>query len=173
MSTPDGLTLARHRDLVGRRGAIWVRRSALALLALVALLGALNVFGQKPETTTAETAGAKLSLYAPSRLRGGLIYEARFHVTARTDLKKATLVLDQGWAEGQSINTIEPSPIGETSVDGKLGFMLGDIPAGRSHVLYMQFQVNPTNVGHRSTGVSLYAGKRELLRIDHATTFFP
>ncbi len=33
---------------------------------------------------------------------------ARFRVTAKQDLKKATLVLDPGWAENITINTIEP-----------------------------------------------------------------
>jgi hypothetical protein len=36
------------------------------------------------------------------------------------------LVLDSGWGEGVTINTIEPSPVGEASRDGKLVFDLGD-----------------------------------------------
>jgi hypothetical protein len=52
------------------------------------------LFGQLPETSKAEVSAASLKVYAASRVRGGLYYEARFTVTARRDLKGATLVLD-------------------------------------------------------------------------------
>jgi hypothetical protein len=52
-------------------------------------------------------------------------------------------------ARGHVGDTIEPSPVDETSNDGRLSLDLGRIDAGRTFVLYMQFQTNPTNVGHR------------------------
>ena len=55
-------------------------------------------------------------------------------------------MLGPGWAEGMSINTIEPSPVSETSDNGRLSLELGHILAGQSYILFMQFQVNPTNV---------------------------
>ena len=96
-------------------------------------------------------------------MRSGLLFEARFRVTARQDLAKATLVLDPGWLEGMQANTIEPSPIGEGSEDGKLVLQLGHVAAGHSFLLFMQFQVDPTNVGRRSQGVALYDGQRRLV----------
>jgi hypothetical protein len=170
---PDGVVLKRHRDLQGRRNEIWVRRGLLALVAVVPLLALLNVFGQRPRTSVAATSAATLKLYAPSRLRGGLLYEARFHVTAHRELKKATIVLDPGWAEGMSINTIEPSPLSEASRNGKLAFELGHIAANQSFLLFMQFQVNPTNVGRRSQDVELDDGDTHLLTIDRTVTVFP
>ena len=68
------------------------------------------------------------------------------------------LRLGSGWAESQQMNTIEPSPIAETSRDGDLRFTLGQIPKGQKHVLYIEFQVNPTNVGRRRADVVLYDG---------------
>jgi hypothetical protein len=53
VATPEGLTLARHRDLGGRRSELWGRRASVALLAIPPLLAALNVFGQQPTTTNA------------------------------------------------------------------------------------------------------------------------
>jgi len=106
-------------------------------------------------------------------VRGGLLWEARFTVTARSDLKRATLVLDKGWMEGMTINTIEPAPIGEGSRDGKLVLELGRVPAGQQHSLYVQFQVNPTNVGRRPQDVRLYDGDRLLTTLDRTVTVFP
>jgi hypothetical protein len=170
---PDGLVLRRHRDLVGRRHQVWIRRFLLAVIGLVPLLALLNVFGQRPHIETATAAPAQLELYTTSHLRGGLLFEARFTVTARRELKKATLELDRGWMEGFTINTIEPSPVSEGSHDGKLVLELGHIPAGQKYVLYMQSQVNPTNVGRRSQDVRLYDGKRFLTKIDRKVTVFP
>jgi hypothetical protein len=163
---PDTLVLERHRDLVGRaRGGIWVRRAILAVIALVAILALADVFGQRPTTVSADVPAARISLYAPTAVRGGDIWQARFHIDAKRDVKKAILVLDPGWAESMSINTIEPSPLGEASDDGRLSFELGHIPAGQSHLLFMQFQVNPTNVAwNRPQNVELRDGATVLAR---------
>jgi len=169
---PDGLTLAQNRDRVSRHEPL-IRRACIALLVALCLAGLANVFGQRPGTSKAATAKASLSVYAPSRLRGGIYFEARFHVVARQELKRATLVLDPGWLEGITVNTIEPSPIGEASADGKLVLTLGHIPAGKSFILFMQLQVNPTNVGHRSQNVELDDGTTPLLRIKRSVTIFP
>jgi hypothetical protein len=170
---PDGIVLKRDRDLEGRRHEIWVRRGLLTALAVVPIIALLNVFGQRPLTSRTSTPAASLKVYAANHLRGGLLYEARFHITAHQEIKNATLVLDSDWAEGMTINTIEPSPVGEASRNGKLALELGHIPAGNSHILYMQFQVNPTNVGHRSQDVELDDGTTKLLAVHRSVTVFP
>jgi hypothetical protein len=169
---PQALTPEHHRDLGGGREQV-VRRIGLGLLAVLCALGLANLFGQRPSTSKAATAAASLSLYAPTHVRSGLYFEARFHIVARRELKKATLVLDPGWAEGITINTIEPSPIGEASADGRIVLTLGHIPDGKSYILFMQLQVNPTNVGHRSQDVELDDGTMPLLRIERDVTIFP
>jgi hypothetical protein len=171
---PQGLTLERHRDLrgIGRRGIV-VRRAAYAVIGVVCLLGLVNVFGQRPRTASANAAAATLDVYAPSRVRSGLLFTARFTVSAKRDLKDATLVLDPGWAEGMQINTIEPSPIGEASRNGRLSFDLGHIPAGEKFVLFMGFQVNPTNVGRRPQDVELLDGDTHISTIDRTITVWP
>jgi hypothetical protein len=171
---PDMLVLKRNRDLEGRRNDIWIRRVLMTLVGLVPLVALFNVFGQRPDTTTLVSPLASMKIYAPSKLRGGLLYEARFHVTARAPLKDAFLVLGPGWAEGMSINTIEPSPVSETSDNGRLSFELGPIPAGASYILFMQFQVNPTNVtfGRKQT-VWLNDGKTRLITYERTLNVFP
>jgi hypothetical protein len=170
--TPAFLTLRRNRDEAGRREPA-IRRTLLALVGLVLVAGLLNVFGQRPDTTQAAVPDASLKVYAASRVRLGLYYEARFTVTARSDLKNATLVLDSGWAEGITINTVEPSPVGEASRDGKLVFELGHVPAGTSYILYLQLQINPTNVGRRAQDVALYDGDTFLTKVDRTITIWP
>jgi len=171
---PDALVLKRDRDLEGRENDIWVRRGLMTLIAAIPVIALFNVFGQRPDTNMLVSPVASLKIYAPSHLRGGLLYEARFHITARQDIKDAYLVLGTGWAEGMSINTVEPSPVSEASNNGRLSFELGHIPAGESHILYLQFQVNPTNVAFgRTQTVWLNDGKTRLLTFDRQLTVFP
>jgi hypothetical protein len=174
-AVPDTLDLDRHRDLVGAsRSAIWWRRGVLLLLTAFIVVALLDVLGQRPQTTRAVVPEATLSVYAPDTVRGGDLFEARIHVTAHEDLKRATLKLDPGWAEGMSMNTIEPSPLAEASDDGRLVFTLGHIPKGRSFILFLQFQVVPTNVAwHRRQNVELDDGPRVLAVIHHTITVLP
>ena len=171
---PDQIVLKRDRDLEGRAWEIWVRRGLFALLPIVALLGLLNIFGQHPQTTTVNAAGAaSLKLFAPDVVRSGLLWQARFHITAQRDLKQATVVLSPGWLEGMTVNTIEPSPVGEASNNGRLSLDLGHIPAGQSYLLFMQFQTNPTNVGRRDASVTLKDGDTPILQVHRTVTIFP
>jgi hypothetical protein len=170
---PDGIVLKRDRDLDGRANEIWVRRGLFTLLPLVSVLALLNVFGQRPTTRTESSAAATLEVHAPPRVRGGLLYEARFRIDAESDVRNATLVLGPGWLESMTLNTIEPAPVGEASDDGKLSLELGHIAAGSSYVLFMQFQTNPTNVGRRSAPVTLLDGDEQLVQIDRTVTVFP
>jgi hypothetical protein len=170
---PDTIVLRRHRDLEGRRKDVWARRALLALVGVVPLLALTNLFGQRPHNATAASQQSSLELYAPGHLRTGLFWEARFTVTAHRELKNAVLELDKGWVEGMQINTIEPSPVGEGSNDGHLVLQLGHVPSGQRYILFMQFQVNPTNVGRRPQNVRLYDGQRLLATIHRRITIFP
>ena len=169
-SAPDTLTLKTHRD---HRGRPWGRRAMVAVLTLIPILALANVFGQRPETSTASTGAARLQLYSPSAVRGGLMYAARFRIDALHDLKKATLVLDPGWADQYTVNGVVPQPIGEGSDDGKLSFTLGHIPQGQHYTFFVSLQVNPTNVGHHAQTVWLYDGNHELAVIHREITIWP
>jgi hypothetical protein len=170
---PEYLTLKHHRDLEGREKRPLARRIALSAIAALLLAGLLNLFGQRPQTDVAENDVARLEVYSPKRLRSGLYYESRFHIDAREEIESATLVLDPGWLEGMTLNTLEPGPIGEASRDGRIALDLGRIPAGRKHLFFLHFQVNPTNVGHRAANVELHDGERPLLRIERDVTIWP
>jgi hypothetical protein len=170
---PDQIELGRDRDMRGRDKDLWIRRTLLALIAVIPILALVNLFGQRPGTSKASVSAGTLSVYAPTRVRGGLLYEARFHITAHREMKKAILVLGSGWLEGTTVNTIEPSPPNEASQNGNLALTLGHIRQHKSFVLFMQFQVNPTNVGHRSRQTVLYDGTTRLAEINQKVTVFP
>jgi hypothetical protein len=171
-NAPQTLTLREHRDQ-GKARQRWFRRGLLALLGLILLAALLNAFGQRPETSSAAAPAARLQVYAPERVRSGLVYAARFRIDARREIKNATLVLDSGWAEAYTVNGLAPQPIGEASQNGKLIFTLGHVPRGRHLTFWISLQVNPTNVGHRTQDVRLYDGKRRLAVVERTITIFP
>jgi len=173
VSTPDELTLERHRDLAGRERRPYVRWILLGLLGLLLLLGLLNVFGQRPQTNTATASGVELEVYSPHRLRSGLFFMSRFTIRAEQEIEAATLVLDSGWLEGITLNTLVPSPVGEANRDGRIALDLGRVPADTKHVFFLHFQVNPTEIGRREQDVELHDGSSRLLHIDRTVTIFP
>ena len=59
---PEGIVLARNRDLQGPGFGIHWRRVVIGLVTLFVLLGLLNVFGQRPSGTHAATSAASLEL---------------------------------------------------------------------------------------------------------------
>jgi hypothetical protein len=172
-STPDQLTLKRHRDLEGRESRPYVRWILLSLIGLVVLVGLANGFGQKPHTDTAAADGVELEVYSPERLRSGLFFMSRFTIRAEKEIEAATLLLDPGWLEGITLNTLEPSPVGEANRDGKIALDLGRVRPGSDHVFFLHFQVNPTEIGRRAQDVELHDGETPLLHIDRTVTIFP
>jgi hypothetical protein len=71
------------------------------------------------------------------------------------------------------INTIEPSPVGEASRDGKLALDFGHVAAGDSITVYLQFQVNPNNLGRRSQDVHLYDDTELLATAERTVMVWP
>jgi hypothetical protein len=169
---PEHLDLGRHRDASwwSELGARWV---VLGLLTAIAIAALFSVFGQHPETSTASGDAATLEVYAPEELRGGLFFEGRFTVTAAEGIEDVVLVFAPGWMEQMHINTIEPAPTEEASRDGRLALYFGPLGAGDRLVLYMQFQVNPTNVGRHPADVELYDGEDLIATVDRTITVFP
>ena len=166
--------MIENRDLRGRqRKLVRAKRAGVTLLAIIPVLALLNVFGQRPATSSASSSAARLEVYAPDRARSGVVYAARFTVDAVRELKKATLVLDPGWAEQYTLNGVTPQPVSEGSDNGKLVYVLGHVPQGKRYTLFVSLQVNPTNVGRRSQQVWLFDGSRQLVAVKRTITVWP
>jgi hypothetical protein len=156
------------------RGPRWPR--PLFLLALLGLAAAAlaDVFGQAPETSSAATSAATLVVQAPDRLRGGLYFQGRFTVRAHRPLAHPTLVLDRGWLDQMSVNSIVPQPERQgVTHDGRTALSFGRLVAGGTLVAYVYFQVNPTNVGSKRQDVELRDGARVLARVRRDLVVFP
>jgi hypothetical protein len=174
MDTLPGL-LDRRQDveLDGRSRHPWYRRAILALLAAFCLLALFNYFGQRSHSYSANGPGASIGLRAPSTLRGGDIFEARFEVRAASALDHPVLVLAPGWLQGITLNTIEPAPADETGSGGRLRLTLAPIRAGGEATLWTQWQVNPTGFGSRDTSVELFDGAHRIAAIERTTHVLP
>jgi hypothetical protein len=172
-NAPQGLTLKRHRDQAGRAVNVWARRAFLALLALLLVLALVNVFGQRPRTSVAAAPAGRLTVYAPTHARSGVVYAARFRIDAAQELRDATLVLWPGWADGYTVNGQAPQPVTQGSDDGKLVYGFGHVPAGQHLTFWLSLQVNPTNVGRHTQRVDLYDGKSRLATVNRDITIFP
>ena len=145
----------------------------LCAVAVLPLLALLNVFGQHPTTSSASSGAASMNVTAPSRLRSGLIFQVRIQVSAHRDIKDLKIVLSKGWWESVSVNSIVPEPTEASSEEGSVALSYGSLPAGKQHVSWIYFQVNPTDVAKRSETIELRDGSTPLLTIHRSITIFP
>jgi hypothetical protein len=160
------------RDHGERRGAI-ARRAVTTVLAAVTLLALLDVFGQKPTTSAAANARVRMKLTAPDAVRGGLYFESRIEIHALDRIAHPRLVFDEGWLEGMQVNSIEPAPGDEESRDGRLTLSYTTLEAGDVLKVWLQFQVNPTNVGARSYGLEVDDDMQPVARISRRLRVMP
>jgi hypothetical protein len=115
--SPGGSTLA---DVAGpeaaRRGRPW-RLGAIALLAVLVLLGAVGAFGVRARTTTATRAGYRLTVTYPWVARAGL--DVPWHVEVRRDggfagQKVVTLAVTARYFDIFETQGFHPEPASET-----------------------------------------------------------
>ena len=71
----------------GHAVELWIRRGLMTLFAVLALLALLNVFGQRPVTSTAGGEEASLEVVAPSTLRGGAYFMGRSEVSTAESIE--------------------------------------------------------------------------------------
>jgi hypothetical protein len=172
-SMPDGLTAERNRDLRGRARHPAYRRALLCVVAAFPVLALLNVFGQRPTVTLAQAPAADLKVTAPARLRSGLIFQVRVEVTAHQAISSPQLIFSQGWWESMSENSVEPNPSNESSSNGRVTFTYDKLAAGHKLIVWLYFQVNPTNVGKRNEDVALNDGPHPITSVHRSLTIFP
>lgn len=171
---PAEIDLGRHRDFEGRLEAKWLRRGFLMLLTVFVIAALANLFGQAAATDTASGAAGSLSVKAPSRVRGGITYQGEFQIHAARDLGAPTLVLGHGWIDQTTVNTVQPEPAGSTTdAEGNLKLRFPPMPAGRTLVIYIEFQANPINVGIHDADVSLYDADELIASIPRTQVDFP
>jgi hypothetical protein len=170
---PPGLDLERHVLLSGRGRHVTYRRVLFGLVCLLPLLALLNVFGQHPSTSAAAGPAGTLKVQAPTRLRGGLMFQVRIDVTATRTIREPQLVLGPGWWEEMTENSIAPDPLDQSTSNGRVTLSYGRLDAGQKLTVWLEYQVNPVNVGHRPTNVLLTDGPRPIAQVHRELTVLP
>jgi hypothetical protein len=162
-----------EEDERGERLGLRTRRTVMALLALVPLIALTGVLGQRAHITTASGARAAISVRAPETVRGGLLFQSRVTIRVTGRIQHPRLVLDPGWLEGMQVNSIEPQAQDESSRDGRLVLAYSTLKPGDVMQLWLQFQANPTNVGHRSYALELDDDTQRVARAQRTITVLP
>ncbi|MGN6256500.1 MAG: hypothetical protein ACTHN3_01960 [Solirubrobacterales bacterium] len=170
---PQGIDLPRHRDFEGKRPGQVIRHVFLALLTVFIAAALLNVFGARPSTSEAGGSAATLKVTAPERVRGGLLYQARLEIHANEPIGAPTLVLDKGWVEETTINTVQPEPAETTTDLGHLKLRYPPLQPGRTLTVFISLQANPNDVGTHDAGVALFNAGEEIASIERTQVNFP
>ena len=170
---PDHLERKQHVDLERRDIEQWLVWVGIVVFVVFLGAGLANVFGQKVRTASVTNAVADLEVQAPTAVRSGLIYEVQFTISAHRALDEPTLVLDSGWFDGFTINTMSPDTKDWLQRDGVNVLSYDPLPAGTELVVRLQYQANPTLVGTRDQGVVLEDGGAPILALEHEMTVFP
>jgi hypothetical protein len=165
--------LARRGDTPRIRRAPWLRRLLLLVFAVFVVLALANLFGEQPRTVAGAGPAARLKLAMPRTVRGGLFFQGRIEVRALRTIEHPRLVLDRGFFEQLQFNSNEPQPVSEASRDGKVVFSYDALDAGDRLVVWLQYEVNPTNVGTRPVGVELDDADAPLVAIHPDITVLP
>ena len=150
--------------------ARWAWMSLFAAIAIAAVIG---FFGQRLSESAAVAPAATLRLSAPNVVRGGLFFQSRVDIRVRRAIEHPRIVLANGWLEQMQFNTLEPQPMSEAGRDGRVVLSYDSLDPGDRLVVWMAFQVNPVNVGHRSYDVELDDGDRPVARIARTITVLP
>jgi hypothetical protein len=166
-------SIERRGDTRGAVVGVWVRRAVLLVALLLPIAALANVVGQEPTSRATAAPRATLTVRAPDVVRGGLLFQSRVEVVARRAIDHARLVLDDGWLEGMQISSIEPAAADEGSRDGRVVLSYGRLRAGERLIVWIQFQVDPTQPGRRRTGVTLQDSVTPVARVDRTLTVLP
>jgi len=142
-------------DRAGQNRGLWARRVMIALFCVIAALALADRFGQRTTESQAAGPAARMTLEAPEVVRGGLFFQSRIEIHALREIRYPHLVLDDGWVEGMQVNSIEPQPASELSRDGRVVLAYDKLAPGDVLRVWFQFEVDPTNTGHRSYGIEL------------------
>jgi hypothetical protein len=157
----------------GEQRGLRTRRVVMGVLTLVPLVALTGVLGQRASTTSAAGPKAAISVRAPRTVRGGLLFQSRVAIRVTGRIQHPRLVLDPGWLEGMQVNSTEPQAQDESSRGGRLVLAYSTLKPGDFVALWLQFQVNPTNVGHRSYALELDDDTQRVARVRRTITVLP
>ena len=170
---PGSLSVETHASLRGRERHPVYRRVLFGLVCVIPVLAVINLFGQHATSKTVDGAGATLDVEMAKELRGGLLHQLRMTVTATQDMEHPQFVMSPGWFEQNTENAVVPDPIEQSSSNGRVVLSYGPLHAGQKLTVWVDFQVNPINVGRRTVNIDFNDGPRHVASFKRTITVFP
>lgn len=86
---------------------------------------------------------------------------------------RPTIVLDEGWLDGFTLNAIVPEPVKETSEPDGVALEFAPLAAEATLSVFVQSHVDPTTIGRHAQGVRLRDGQQSLAELRRTVTVFP
>lgn len=167
---PSGIA-ERHGSAEPRRHASWLRLGILAAILAVALLGWLG--GAPAPTVRAESAGARIAVTSPDRLRNGMFFETQVKVVAKRPIADAVIAVPHALWRDMTINTMIPAAAEEEDVEGEYRFRFGPLAAGEALSFKIDGQMNPARLGGSSGRVRLLDGEAEVVALPLSLEVIP
>ena len=154
-------------------GALWGRRVALTLVALVVLAALVGVLGVRTSTAEAERGGWTMSVDYPAVARPGLDVRWRVHVQHPGGFGKTlTLAVSSDWWEIFETQGFFPEPDG-VQRDGSTTYLDFDDPPGDTFVLDYDAYVQPSAQIGRTARVGVVVDDSEVVGVTWKTRLVP
>ncbi len=174
MSDRPGSTLVDVAPASAGPHSHWGRRTGVAVLLVVVVLGALGVFGVHSRTTTRSSNGYTLSVTYPQVARAGLDvpWRARVHRAGGVN-SDITLAVSSAYFRMFETQGFYPDPDSATN-DGDYVYMhFTGLRPGRDFVLEYDAYIQPASQIGKSATVRLLVGGREVARTTFHTWLVP
>ncbi len=171
LQVDEGVTLAESRH----SAAIWVRRGALTVLALVVAVGLSSYLGVHTGTASAERGDWGLTLKYPQVARPGLDVDWQATVTHPGGLgKEVTLAISGDYFNIYETQGFHPEPSDETR-DGRMLYLTFTAPPGDTFVVDFDTYVQPSSQAGKSATLAVVDPKTltPLTSVDVRTRLMP
>jgi hypothetical protein len=162
-------------DLEGESptAALWGRRAALTLVALLVVAALVGVLGVHTSTAQAERGGWTVSVDYPAVARAGLDVRWRVHVQHPGGFGKTlTLAVSSKWWEIFETQGFFPQPDGMQR-DGATTYLDFDDPPGDTFVLDYDAYIQPSAQVGRTAHVGVVVDGAEAVGVTWKTRLVP
>jgi hypothetical protein len=171
LQSDDGVPLAES----GHTAAVWVRRGALTVLALVVALGLSTYLGVHTGTASADRGQWGLSLKYPQVARPGLDVRWQATVTHPGGFdQEVTLAVSGDYFDIFETQGFHPQPSDETR-DGRMLYLTFSAPPGETFVVDFDTYVQPASQSGRSGTLAVVDNRTltPLTSVDFRTRVMP
>jgi hypothetical protein len=141
-SAPEGIE-SHH---IHRAEGSSIQRWPFGSAALGVLL-ALSYFGVYGDDQTLSDSGENVQfvIQGPAVIRNGEFFEMMLQVEARRDIQNLVVLVEPGLWRDMTVNTLLPDPSEQGFANGAFSFDFGMLDGGKSLLVKIDGQVNPSH----------------------------